>query len=361
MPRKLVSMLGPFQNPEAMKLASEKVETRGASAAGNSRTEKTAGRINKTLEMALRDASIGGQIRDALAPHARAGNLLALAHYLSHNMTVDARNGEYVPKRGTDKEAMELHQKLVETIRNGRKMPTTQRGKLTNVFIAPAKAGSAYARNIIIELNMPLVLGIAGKGHIGGASKFEDRWMEGVLGLSRAIEGYSPEISGFSTYAATCIRHAINRSSWNESRNVRIPAGLRDLETEIWKYLKTLPPSAEEPSPADIAKKLGVAEKRVRRALEIGPDVPMNKQFNEGEPLTSATLLYADDRSFARAEDRILVEELMRVLTPRQRAVIRKRFWEGKTLVSIGRKINIGRERARQIEADALEKMRREA
>jgi len=359
-PTKLITVAGAFNHPEAMTLASQFVETRGKLRLGGGDAAAHARKISRALDMALKDSRVRRRVLPFLAAHARRGNLLATAYYLSHNMTVDAATGEYVMKIGGSREAVKMHIKLLDSVRWENKLPVDTRKKITQVFMAPAQLGNAYARNMIMELNMPLVVKAAGKFRIGGRQGFDDRLMRGTFGLARAITSYDPKIGEFSTYATWWINQTMFRSSGDEQRNVRIPVHMRDLSVKIWKYVEALP-YGREPDTGKIAKQLGVTEAKVRFVMGIGPEVSMDEPLGESGELSLAGLFGVQDRSYSRVEDRILVEQLLGVLTPREKELIEKRFVKRMTLAEVAGEMDVVRERVRQLQDKALEKMRREA
>ena len=231
--------------------------------------------------------------------------------------------------------------------------------------------GDADARAKMIVSNLRLVVNVA-KQFIGRGMSFLDLIEEGNLGLIRAVEKFS-YLKGcrFSTYATWWIRQTINRALINQGRTVRVPVHVVDLTKKYFRTLQGLAHKlAREPAPSEVAAAMGISQEQVerillssRRTYKLDADLPgaerslMEKvEDDKAEaPYATAHLLVRYDR----------LAELMKRLNKREQDVLRMRFGldghEQLTLKKTGEKLGITRERVRQIEKEALNKLRQMA
>jgi RNA polymerase sigma factor (sigma-70 family) len=226
------------------------------------------------------------------------------------------------------------------------------------------------AKQRFVAHNLKLVVKFA-KQYRGMGVAFLDLIQEGNLGLIRAVEKFDHHRGHkFSTYAAWWIHQAMIRAIQKHSRTVRAPSHVYDLQLRYKRAEKKLRGRlTAEPSRADIAEELGLSALEVDRLVST-----MTPVVSTHAPLAGTDSLTLDDALAdesipdpADRLDRVVVEREMHTLLddlePRERTVIECRFGLGEesvqTLQVIGQRLGLSRERVRQIEARALDRLRR--
>ena len=238
-----------------------------------------------------------------------------------------------------------------------------------------ARAGDFRARQRMIEHNLRLVVSIA-KTYLGRGLPMADLIEEGNLGLMHAIEKFEPQRGfRFSTYASWWIRQSIERAIMHQARLVRLPVHvLRELN-QVLQARRALQASADRldggraPGTVDIAARLGWDADRVNRLLEMAdPPASLNlpDELNDGEPRAGQV---ADDQAadpmqltLSHEVSRLLAQGLA-LLDAREQEVLVGRYGldgrEPQTLGDIALRLKLTRERVRQIQQEALRKLRR--
>ncbi|MCU7940127.1 MAG: RNA polymerase sigma factor RpoS [gamma proteobacterium symbiont of Bathyaustriella thionipta] len=236
-------------------------------------------------------------------------------------------------------------------------------------FSRMAQQGIEEGRKRMIECNLRLVVKIS-RRYLNRGLPLLDLIEEGNLGLIRAVEKFDPERGfRFSTYATLWIRQTIERGLMNQTRTIRLPI---HVVKEINIYLRAareLTQSLDhEPSPEEIADLLDRPVKDVQRMFKLNErissiDVPMGPDADR--PLLDAIPDEANPEPFAFLQDENMRENLdkwMMQLNDKQREVVDRRFglhgYDTATLEEVGNEIGVTRERVRQIQLEALKRLR---
>jgi RNA polymerase primary sigma factor len=233
-----------------------------------------------------------------------------------------------------------------------------------------AQAGDKVARDKLVSSNLRLVVMAARHYTQNTSLSFEDLVQEGNFGLFRAAEDFNPEMGfRFSTYAMTWIKQAISRAILNHSRTIRLPIHILELQSKYKKAQNALKMTlGREGTDEEIAEYLDIPLKKVKEIKKVTKDpVSLNANLNDEDEGTVEDLV-ADpnaDNPDSRMDNEILanvINEILPSLGEREQEVIIARFGlngtKAKTLEQLGAKYGVSKERIRQIEQQALVKLR---
>lgn len=228
------------------------------------------------------------------------------------------------------------------------------------------------ARNVFVNSNIKLVISVA-KKYLNRGLEFNDLVQEGVIGLLKAVDKYSPDKGWrFSTYATWWIRQAINRSISDQGKIIRMPVHTTEILNKIHSFSKIYEQENQsEPSYEEVAQYVKMAPEKVRTIMESGSSpVSMSSSTsgNDGDSFGCLSDFIADNKPdpYTEAsfnEMKSIVNEALKILSPMEEMVIRMKFGLGngdpKTLNEMADVFGKSRSRVGQIYQSGIAALRR--
>ena len=231
------------------------------------------------------------------------------------------------------------------------------------------KSGDRRAKDTLVEANMRLVINFA-KNYRSSRVPMEDLIQEGALGLIKAAENFDPDMGyRFSTYATAWIKQSVWRAMDSKSKSIRLPVHISEAVRKLERMRSEIQRlTGEDPSVEMLAEHLGTTPRKITALMQAAQE-PISLDTLVGNDDDTTLMALLEDKNTVDPEAKALKDEmyaqldaLLSILTPREQEIMRMRMgFEGDAshvLQQIGETLHLSRERVRQIEVQALRKLK---
>jgi RNA polymerase sigma-B factor len=236
------------------------------------------------------------------------------------------------------------------------------RSRADRRLLERAHAGDPAAREALVERFLPLARQLARRYQRGG-EMLDDLNQVASLGLLKAVDRFDPERqTAFSSFAVPTILGELKRHFRDKGWSVRVPRDLQELAVRLEPVSEELGRElGRPPTPAEIAQRTGTTVEQVLEAREAAGAyraVSLDRPREDDEEDSAGIVLGIEDPGFGVAEDSATVERLMRVLSDREREVLRLRFAEDLTQAEIGVRVGVSQMHVSRIIRQAIARLR---